>query len=158
MSDRQFSLSELEPIIDEVLLSGADVTFVASGVSMQPYIKDKIDKVTITNLSSDPQKGDVVLYKRENGRFVLHRIVGVGEQGYIMRGDNQWFCEYPIKKESIKAILKSVEHNGKVRMTNGLQSKLYYKFLALIRFKLKVMNFIKYRYNKHFKSRSKQIK
>ena len=158
MSEKVFTLGEIEPIIDEVLDSGSEISLMASGVSMEPYIRDKTDKITLVKVSRELKKGDVPLYKRDNGKFVLHRIVGIGDEGYIMRGDNQWVTEYPVKKSSIKAVLKSVERNGKVFSADGAYSKLYSLFLPAIRFRRKMMNFIKYRYNKHFKSRRKDIK
>ena len=158
MSEKVFTLGEIEPILDEVLDSGSEISLMASGVSMEPYIRDKTDKITIEKVTGELKKGDVPLYKRDNGRFVLHRIIGIGDDGYIMRGDNQWVTEYPVKKSSIKAVLKSVERDGRVISVDGTYSKLYRLFLPVIRFRRKVMNFIKYRYNKHIKSRRKDIK
>ena len=103
MSEKVFTLGEIEPILDEVLDSGSEISLMASGVSMEPYIRDKTDKITIVKVTGELKKGDVPLYKRDNGKFVLHRVVGIGNEGYIMRGDNQWVTEYPVKKSSIKA-------------------------------------------------------
>ena len=158
MSEKVFTLGEIEPILDEVLDSGSEISLMASGVSMEPYIRDKTDKITIVKATGELKKGDVPLYKRDNGKFVLHRVVGIGDEGYIMRGDNQWVTEYPVKKSCIKAVLKSVERNGKVIAADGVYSRLYRLFLPAIRFRRKMMNFIKYRYNKHIKSRRKDIK
>ena len=47
MSEKIFTLGEIEPILDEVLDSGSEISLMASGVSMEPYIRDKTDKITI---------------------------------------------------------------------------------------------------------------
>ena len=53
------------------------------------------------------KRGDVVLYRREAGILVLHRIWKVKREGIYLLGDNQTAIEGPLKREQIKGILIS---------------------------------------------------
>lgn len=138
-------LSQMEAVIEEVLSSGGDVTIFASGTSMEPFIRDKKDKVTLRKPEGRFKKGDVPFYKRKNGQFVLHRIIGKDENGYILRGDNQWVKEYSVKDEDIIAVLISVEKNGKTHKVDGLYCRSYRLFMPAIRWIRRIANSIKIR-------------
>ncbi len=58
------------------------------GKSMLPLLREGWDTVEVVP-KNDPKVGDVVLYRRENGVFILHRIVAVEPDGaFLIRGDN----------------------------------------------------------------------
>ena len=97
----ELALSEILPLMDEVISDGGTFRFYPHGLSMQPMIcqgKDsvvlgKVDKISV---------GDVVFYKRDDGSFVLHRIVGRHGGAYVMCGDHQGNgVEYGIRCEQI---------------------------------------------------------
>ena len=135
----------MEPVIREVVSSGGDVAIIASGTSMEPFIRDKKDKITLRKPQGSLKKGDVPFYKRKNGQFVLHRIIGRDENGYILRGDNQWVKEYGVKDEDVIAVLVSVEKNGKVHSIDGVYCRSYRFFMPAIRWIRRIANSIKIR-------------
>ena len=63
---------------------------------MMPLIKQDRDLLIIEPVHGRLKKYDVPLYKRDNGQYVLHRILKVREQGYVICGDNRWAKEYGI--------------------------------------------------------------
>ncbi|MBQ7596385.1 MAG: S24/S26 family peptidase [Clostridia bacterium] len=138
-------LSQMEPVIKEVISGGGDITLIASGTSMEPFIRDKKDKITLRKPEGRLKKGDVPFYKRKNGQFVLHRIIGEDENGYILRGDNQWVKEYGVKDGDIIAVLVSVEKNGKIRSLDGIYCRSYRFFMPAIRWIRRIINSIKIR-------------
>ena len=71
---------------------------------MLPLIRQGIDKVVLTKAPEELKKYDLPLYRRSNGQFVLHRVVGKNKNGYVMCGDNQFRHEPDIKHEQILAI------------------------------------------------------
>ena len=81
-----------------------------------------------------PEIGDVLLYKRDNGTFVLHRIIGEDEEGFIMCGDNQFLKEHGIKDENIIGLVAYFVRKGKKLTTDSPKYKLYIKALPLLRF------------------------
>ncbi len=95
------------------------------GDSMMPLIKEGRDLMVLTIPSRPPKKYDAVLYKRDNGQYVMHRILGEDENGFIMCGDNRYDKEFGIRENQILAILTSVSRNGKEIKNNSLKYKLY---------------------------------
>lgn len=117
-------LKDLLPIIEEKLHLGGEVTINPGGISMEPLIKAGRDSVTLT-LPSELKKYDVVLYRRKNGQFVLHRILGVEDGNLIMCGDNQVVLEYGIKEADIIAKMSAVIRKNKKISVNSHLYKAY---------------------------------
>lgn len=70
------SLEDMAPVIESSLQQGQEVVLTITGNSMSPFLRHQRDQVVLTAV--DPtvlQPGDVPLYRRKNGQFVLHRIV-----------------------------------------------------------------------------------
>lgn len=98
-------LDELWPIMAEQIAAGGSVRFSPKGTSMLPMLRQNIDSVVLVKADRRLNKYDLPLYRRENGQFVLHRVVGVKEDSYTMCGDNQYLYEHGIKEEQILAIM-----------------------------------------------------
>ncbi len=122
---KEVFLKDTWPIIEEKLKAGADVTINPGGVSMKPLVIPGRDSVVLTGIPESLKKYDVVLYIRENGQFVLHRIVGMTDGKFIMCGDNQFMWEYGIERGQIIALMKSVIRNKKMICVDSLSYKLY---------------------------------
>ncbi len=61
------------------------------GVSMRPMLRNRHDRVIIRPVGEERlQKYDLPLYRRPDGKCVLHRIIGVEDGYYIIRGDNTY--------------------------------------------------------------------
>ena len=127
-------LSEVSDLMLEVLNSGGEVSFITAGISMMPLLRDRCDKVFLSKPKQKPKKNDVVFYQRENGQYVLHRIISVKNGEYVLRGDNQSVCEYGITDKHIIAVAVAFERNGKHIKCSDLKYKLYCFFLPVIRF------------------------
>jgi len=79
---------------------------------MLPLIKQGRDTVTIVKPDGKLTRGDVALYKRANGQFVLHRVIKVFPDGYLMCGDNQAIPESGITDAQIIAVVSKFKING----------------------------------------------
>lgn len=77
------SLEYLMPVFRERLENGQSVQFLPQGTSMLPMIRQGVDSVVVSPLApGEPLKlYDLPLYQRENGQYVLHRVVGVESGG-----------------------------------------------------------------------------
>ena len=111
--NKSVSLAEMLPVIEEVLSSGGEVSFITAGTSMLPMLRNRQDKVVLIKPHRQLRKYDIPLYRRDNGRFILHRILGQNERGYILAGDNQCLREYGITDRQIIAVVKGFYRNGK---------------------------------------------
>ena len=111
-------VSELAKLMPEFLQKGETVSFSPQGRSMTPTIKVG-DTVTLVACQS-PKRLDVLFYTRDDGKAVLHRLIGFDKNGgYIMRGDGQIVKEYGITVKNIIARVDSVTRNGKKRKMSG---------------------------------------
>lgn len=118
----------------EVLNSGGEVSFTTAGISMMPLLRDRCDKVVLSKPRSVPCKNDVAFYQRDNGQYVLHRIISSKNGEYVLRGDNQSVLEYGITNKHIIAIAVAFERNGKLIKCSDFKYKLYCFLLPVIRF------------------------
>lgn len=55
----------------------------------------------------------MVFYQRDNGQFIMHRILKVTEEGYDIVGDAQIDIERGIRDDQIFAIVTKVYRKGK---------------------------------------------
>ena len=69
------------------------IGFVPSGNSMWPTLKNHHQSVVVVKKTCRLKKFDVALYERAGGTFVLHRVMSVTDDGYIMCGDSQFSLE-----------------------------------------------------------------
>lgn len=92
-------LKELLPIMEETLSAGCTVTFTTHGKSMRPILNDG-DSVSLKK--ADKYKvGDVVLYRKADGSFVLHRIIRIKKDTVYTQGDSLHEKDEPIKSDAI---------------------------------------------------------
>lgn len=94
------------------------------GVSMRPLIKQDRDIIIISKPEGRLKKYDVPLYKRGD-QYVLHRVVKVCEDSYVILGDNCLRKEYGIKEEQILGVLTSLVRNGREVDLNGFGYRFY---------------------------------
>ncbi len=121
------SINEIAPYIQSALKDGKSVRLTVTGNSMYPLFRDQRDTVTLSPASSF-KKGDVVLFQRADGRFVLHRIIKKKNGLFTFAGDNETVKEYPVKKEDCLAVMKSFVRMGTEDSVNALWYKLYTAF------------------------------
>ncbi len=101
------------------------------GFSMMPLIRQNRDTIIVKKLKNPPKENDVLLYKNKYGKYVLHRVIKVLKNGYVIRGDNNFFNEYDIKKENIIGILEGFYRDDKYIDCN--KNKLYKIYIQLNR-------------------------
>lgn len=100
-------------------------TYTCSGVSMLPLLRQHKDLFTIEKKQGRCQRFDVVLYKRPPKSFVLHRVVEVREQDYVILGDNCLNKEYGIRDEDILGVMTSFVRDGKEVSVSNKGYRLY---------------------------------
>jgi len=109
----------------EQLAQNGKLIYTNKGDSMMPLIKQDRDLLIIEPAIGRLKKYDVPLYKRDSGQYVLHRILKVREDDYVICGDNRWVKEYGIQDRHIIGVLTAVVRNGKEISVNNWKYKLY---------------------------------
>lgn len=118
-------IEEIVPMIQEQIAKGGKVKFTPKGNSMLPLFCNNRDIVTLSKPQFPLKKYSIVFYQRNNGQYILHRLVGVDGGKYIMRGDNQYRNEYGISEEQIIAIVSEFERNGKTYCVTDIRYRMY---------------------------------
>ena len=103
---------DIENIITETLESGKSFKISPNGGSMLPLIRQGIDSVYIKKPTEPLKKYDIIFFKRTDGAFVLHRIIKVKKDSYVLCGDNQWLAEHGIKRCSVIGVVCEIERDG----------------------------------------------
>lgn len=104
---------EYMEMIQSLLAEGQEVSMVVTGNSMRPFLKHGRDKICMIRPDRKLRKGDMVFYRRENGQYVMHRILKCEDQSYTMLGDGQIIPEHGISPEQIFARIIKVQVQGK---------------------------------------------
>ena len=93
-----------------------------TGSSMHPTLRDRRDTVFLKAVGEPLRKGDLILYLRDNGSYILHRIVGVKRDGRLVcSGDNQYVPEIVEAKQ----VLAVVDCFCRGKKTVSSKNKLY---------------------------------
>lgn len=106
------SMQELGPLMAELLSAGQSVRFSPKGTSMLPMLREGRDSVVLSPLPKLLRRYDLALYRRDNGTYVLHRIVDVG-QTYTCLGDNQFLTEPGLRPEQFIAVVSEFRRGGR---------------------------------------------
>ncbi len=110
----KINMETLLPFIEEAFNRGVDFQIPITGTSMNPLLYQNRDFVKIIKPSLPLKIGDIPLYRRADGAFVLHRVVDIKPNGeYVMCGDNQFILEYGITDSNIIGIAKILVIDGK---------------------------------------------
>lgn len=96
----------------------------SKGISMKPMLGNGCDTVFIVPNKGRLKKYDVALYRRGSD-YVLHRVVKVLPDSYVIRGDNCLNKEYGITDDQIIGVLTSFIRNGKQHSCKDRNYRLY---------------------------------
>ncbi|MBQ2140615.1 MAG: S24/S26 family peptidase [Acidaminococcaceae bacterium] len=122
----QISLADYLPVIETSLKNGGSVRLTITGTSMVPTIRGGRDQVTLCAVAGPLKKYDLPLYRRENGQFILHRIVRVDKEGaYVCCGDHQWVREPGIRPDQIIAVVSEICRKGKTFSVRNIRYRLW---------------------------------
>ena len=115
-----------------LLADGAKAVAVPiKGDSMRPFLKEG-DTVYLSPIASPPKRGQIVLYRRTGGRYILHRIFSKNGGVYTMLGDAQLIPERGILSSQIIGCVSAADRRGR-RITPSSPVWLFFtaeKFLT----------------------------
>ena len=115
---------------EELLMREGRLVYKAKGVSMKPMLYQDRDLVVIEKVRSRLQPMDVAFYRR--GQLsVLHRVIFVQPDGYLIRGDNTYSLE-TVSDTAVLGVLTSFVRNGKMYQVTDRSYQLYVRFWCAI--------------------------
>jgi len=122
-----FSLEQMMPLIREQLAAGQNIRFSPGGISMRPMLRQGLDSVVLSPVPQKLKKYDLPLYQRDNGRYILHRVVSVGDT-YTCIGDNQFQLEEGVQHGSVIAVVSAFYRGNRMWRTDDWRYQLYCRF------------------------------
>lgn len=127
MNNHEIHLDDAIDVIEEVLNSGGEFRMYPKGISMLPLIVPKRDSVVLEKKEiSSIKKHDIILYRRNNGQFILHRILKVCKNGtYVLCGDNQTVMEKNVRPEQIIGYVSKIYKGERVLSASSFSYRIY---------------------------------
>lgn len=122
--ERFVLIEELMPIFREQLDAGKNVWFSPRGISMLPMLRQGVDSVMLSPVAGTLTKYDLPLYRRDDGKYILHRIVKVGRT-YTCIGDNQFELEPGVRKDQLIAVVTAFTRGKKLHSVKEPGYRLY---------------------------------
>ena len=110
--------------IEEVIKEEGVFVSTTAGVSMYPMLRNRRDTIIVMPYTGRLKKYDVPLYKRSSD-YILHRIVKVLPDSYVICGDNCEKKEYGITDEQIVGVLTGFYRGAKQIDMNSPAYKIY---------------------------------
>lgn len=100
--------------ITEQLAIGRQAAFVVTGMSMWPFLCHGRDQVIVNKVDKNTlKKGDIILFRRQDGKYILHRITCINGSKIQTTGDGNYYHDDWIEYMNIIAKVEKVIHNNK---------------------------------------------
>ena len=111
---------------EDLLRNDGRLVYKTKGTSMEPMLRQNRDLVIIEVPSSRLQKYDVALYRRDE-KYILHRVIGVNDDGYRIRGDNTYSTEH-VPFDDVIGVLTRFQRKGKLHTVTERGYRFYVRF------------------------------
>lgn len=118
----------MKTTFEQELEKNGKIVYTNVGTSMMPLLRQNRDLMIIVKPHGRLKKYDVPLYKRPSGQYVLHRILKVRENDYVICGDHCHRREYGITDRQIIGVLTGFIRDGK---TYSVKNKGYKTYVHL---------------------------
>ncbi len=105
-----------------------NLPLLVSGSSMVPFLVGGRDRVFLSRLERPARRGDILLYRRDNGAYVLHRVYSAQENSLTMVGDAQQQLEPGIQPAQIIALVTGAERKGKLQKPGAFWWEFFARF------------------------------
>ena len=125
-------MEELIPLLTDVISENHQVELTVTGNSMRPMLHDRESRVRLAK-PGKLKKGDLPLYQRENGTYVLHRIVAITGETLTCCGDAQWHLETGLREAQVLAVVTDFTWKDRWVSCDAGLYRFYWKFWVLSR-------------------------
>lgn len=106
-------VDEWLPIFIEEMKKGKSLKFSPWGYSMYPFLVSKRDDVIVEIPQKKLERGNICLYRRIDGTYVLHSLYKKNKKGLYFVGDNQTAIEGPLLETQVIAVVTAFIRKGK---------------------------------------------
>lgn len=138
------STKEIMPLVGDILKTAERVRFTVKGNSMYPLLRSDRDEVEVIKCNSIG-KYDIVLYKRNNGDYILHRVLKENDNALSIAGDFEQELESPVYKDQVIAKVVNIIRDGKkvISCNNGIYKTYCVLWAAVFKNRRRILKILK---------------
>lgn len=122
LADKALMMEEIRRLVSE----GRTATITVRGNSMNPFLVDRRDKMTLGGFEdSEIKRGTVVLFKDRTGDYIIHRIVHRDGDVLTIKGDGN---SQKVEKASVQdviAVMHNIERKGCIYTPESRSWRVY---------------------------------
>ncbi|MCM1333506.1 MAG: S24/S26 family peptidase [Bacteroides sp.] len=107
-----------ETSIADELNAGRAVTTPTHGISMKPLLTEGKTLVLVEPLDRPLTVGELPIFLREDGKYVIHRVIGADAENYYTRGDNCLNYETVPKGQMLGVVTEIYRGEKTLRVTD----------------------------------------
>ena len=111
--DTHMLLEEYRKLLEEPDIEV--LPLVITGSSMTPFLVPGRDTVFLSRMNGPVKRGQVLLYQRDSGAYILHRVYRVRKGCFTMVGDAQTELEQGIRPDQVIAVVTCAKRKGKMQ-------------------------------------------
>lgn len=109
LADKALMMEEIRRLVSE----GRTATITVRGNSMNPFLVDRRDKMTLGGfVDNDIRRGAVVLFKDSTGDYIIHRIVRRDGDVLTIKGDGNSKKVEKARVRDVIAVMHNIERKG----------------------------------------------
>lgn len=116
----------LLPEVARLIAEGRTVTIIVRGNSMNPFLVDRRDRITLGNFTPDDlQPGASILARDLTGRIVFHRIIRRNGRTLTLQGDGNLTQTEETSIHRVMGLMTAAIRKGKEYPADGKVWKRY---------------------------------
>ena len=120
--EKAVMMEEIRGMVSE----GMSVTITVKGNSMNPFIVDGRDQITLGPFEeSELRRGCVALVRDVRGEYLVHRIIGREGDTIILLGDGNLRATEKALVSEVIAVVRSIERKGRNISTESFVWRAY---------------------------------
>jgi len=121
------------PIYLKGLEDGKKVKLTPFGFSMYPVLVGGRDSLILHKIDRDLRRGDICLYRRDNGIYVTHSVHHVDKMGIYLLGESQTVIEGPLSMDHMLAVAEGFIRKGKLYSCSNANYKFWHEIWMVLR-------------------------
>ncbi len=114
---------------EDILKSTHCLSVKGKGTSMLPLISNRLDTMYIEEVKREIQCLDIVLYKRNSGEYIAHRVIKKKKGLLITEGDNNCLKEV-IKESSVLGLVAGCYRGARYIDFSSFKCRAYAQILC----------------------------
>jgi len=127
------SMDDWMKLVSGRIAAGQKLQISPRGSSMYPLLVGKRDEVILTRLDRPLKRGDICMFRRYDGTYVIHSIHHIDHGNLYFLGESQIYIEGPIAAEQVVARAESFVRKGREYSCSSLWYRMMHEIWIFLR-------------------------